>query len=178
MLGWLGIASSWSGEHKLIFVVLSMLSVDKDKRGLGCICTKGRRRKCMHDGPSINIVTPTVLPVYTVSSWKRKLNAMHKLNTYQRSFASRSISHITPFFRSFFEDVQTEEVFVFFSSFEIGWFRCWLWWYESNAHERAKQTRGKVHATARPHAKRNRVCVCVVDLDRFPVITYASIAIF
>jgi hypothetical protein len=36
------------------------------------------------------------------------------MHTYQRSFASRSISHITPFFRSFFEDVQTEEVFVFF----------------------------------------------------------------
>jgi len=53
--------------------MLSMLSVDKGK-GLGCICTKGRRRK-MHDGPSINdACRSTRIPS---QAEKGNLNAMH-----------------------------------------------------------------------------------------------------
>jgi hypothetical protein len=105
-------------------------------QGPGLHLHEGKKKKNAW-WPIHQYMMPTVLPMHTISS----------------------ISHITPFFRSFFEDVQTEEVFVFFSSFEIDWFR-WLRWHESNAHAQ----KGRCHAThicCLDATQRNRVCVCM-----------------
>jgi hypothetical protein len=109
-------------------------------QGPGLHLHEGKKKKNAW-WPIHQYMMPTVLPMHTISS----------------------ISHITPFFRSFFEDVQTEEVFVFFSSFEIDWFR-WLRWHESNAHAQ----KGRCHAThicCLDATQRNRVCVYVWLID-------------
>ena len=70
-------------------VLLSMLSMDKDK-GLGCICTKGSKK--MHQC----LLRSTVVHPYRLELKKKiKRHAYIDSTTYERSFASRSISHIT-----------------------------------------------------------------------------------
>ena len=77
--------------HRLVRVLLSMLSMDKDK-GLECICTKGSKKmhRCL-----LGYYGVPLYPYRLELKKKIKRHAYIDSTTYERSFASRSISHIT-----------------------------------------------------------------------------------
>jgi hypothetical protein len=103
-------------------------------QGPGLHLHEGKKKKNAW-WPIHQYMMPTVLPMHTISS----------------------ISHITPFFRSFFEDVQTEEVFVFFF--------IWNWLIQMATVTWKQRTRAERSMPCHPYMLLGRnatqPCVCV-----------------